>query len=316
MITLANYRITEQIYEGSRSRVYRGMREDDAKSVIIKVLKQEYPTRQELTRYKQEYEIISSLNLEGVIRAYSLETYQRGFVIVLEDFGGESLKTLLKNRSEPISLQAFLTTASKITASLGLIHAKKIIHQDINPNHLIYNGQNGLLKIIDFGIATILNTEKSQFKAPQEIESTLAYLSPEQTGKINRVVDYRTDFYSLGVTFYELLTQQLPFDSKDAGELVYAHIAKQPIPPHYINSKIPPIISEIVMKLLAKNAEDRYQSCWGLEADLELCLYQLETKGEIKPFFLGKHDLMSKFANFSKALWQRSGNCSFACCFN
>ncbi len=291
MITLANYQITEQIYESSRSRVYRGMREDDAKPVIIKVLKQEYPTHQELARYKQEYEIISSLNLEGVIRAYSLEKYQRSLAIILEDFGGESLRSLLNSYSEPISLQEFLIISTKITASLGLIHAKKIIHKDINPANLIYNAQNGLLKIIDFGVATILSTEKPQLKVTQEIEATLAYLSPEQTGRMNRLVDYRTDFYSLGVTFYELLTHQLPFNSQDGIELVHAHLAKQPIPPHYVNSKIPLMISEIVMKLLAKNAEDRYQSCWGLEADLELCLYQLETEGEIKSFSLGEHDL-------------------------
>ena len=291
MITLANYQITQQIYEGSHSRVYRAMREHDGKSVIIKVLKEEHSTYRELTRYQQEYKIISSLNLEGVIRTYGLEKYQRVLAIILEDFGGESLRALLDNHNNPISCQEFLTIATKITASLGLIHAKKIIHKNINPANIIYNSHNGLLKIIDFGIATNLNIEKPQLKVAEDIEANLAYVSPEQTGRMNRVVDYRTDFYSLGVTFYELLTNQLPFNSGDSIELLHAHMAKRPIPPHYINPQIPPTISSIVMKLLAKNAEDRYQSCWGLEADLELCLYRWETENNITSFPLGQHDL-------------------------
>lgn len=310
MITLANYQITQQIYEGSHSRVYRAMRKDDGKPVIIKVLKQEHSTYRELARYQQEYKIISSLNLEGVIRTYGLEKHQRILAIILEDFGGESLRILLDNRDQPISYQEFLTIAIKITASLGLIHAKKIIHKNINPANIIYNPHNGLLKIIDFGIATSLNIERPQLKFAEDIEANLAYVSPEQTGRMNRVVDYRTDFYSLGVTFYELLTNQLPFNSSDSIELLHAHMAKQPIPPHYINSQVPPVISDIVMKLLAKNAEDRYQSCWGLEADLELCLYRWVTENNIVSFPLGKHDLRQSL-QISQKLYGREVEIAF-----
>src|SRR6185503_3885219 len=135
---------------------------------------------------------------------------------------------------------------------------------DINPSNIVWNRAIGQVKLIDFGISTALSRENPTLRNPNVLEGTLAYISPEQTGRMNRAIDYRTDFYSLGATFYELLTGQLPFPTIDAMELVHAHIAKQPIPPHERNSNIPELLSEIVLKLMAKNAEDRYQSAYGL----------------------------------------------------
>ena len=274
MITIPGYQVLTQIYESSNSLVYRGIRELDNQSVIFKVLKQDYLTVNELTRYKQEYEITSSLNLEGIVKAYSLEPYQRTLIIIFEDFGGVSLAQLLNE--QPLTLLEFLKITIQITEILSAIHRVNIIHKDINPSNIVFNPATEQLKLIDFGISTVLSRENPTLKNPNVLEGTLPYMSPEQTGRMNRSLDYRTDFYSLGVTFYELLTNKLPFDTTDALELVHCHIAKQPISPHQINPNIPQVVSDIVMKLLEKTAEERYQSAWGLKADLEECLIQMQ----------------------------------------
>ncbi len=293
MVTVAGCRILAQIYESRNSLVYRGIRESDQQSVILKVLKQDYPTPAEINRYQQEYQITRSFNFGGVVQAYSLEPHQTTLVIIFEDFGGSSLKVLLQERA--FTLKEVLSIAIRNTESLGRIHAAHIIHKDINPANIVFNPETGQLKIIDFGIATVLSRENPTLKNPSVLEGTLAYMSPEQTGRMNRALDYRTDFYSLGVTFYELLTHHLPFATEDPLELVHSHLAKEPIPPHQMNPEIPQILSDIVMKLLAKNAEDRYQSAWGLKSDLTVCLMQLETQGKIEPFPLGRQDISEQF---------------------
>ncbi|HAX74918.1 MAG TPA: serine/threonine protein kinase [Cyanobacteria bacterium UBA11372] len=294
MIILPGIVVQAKIYESEKSLVYRGIYEQKQIPAIIKVLKSDYPSLAELNQYKQEYEITQQLNIPGVIKAYSLEKYQNTLVMILEDFGGDSLKKLVRS-SQKITLVEFLEIAIKITEILGEIHAVNIIHKDINPSNIVYNRETEQIKIIDFGIATILNRENPTLKNPNLLEGTLAYISPEQTGRMNRFLDYRTDFYSLGVTFYELLTNQLPFTTTDPMELVHCHIAKQPIPPDEIDSDIPHEITGIVMKLLAKNPEERYQSAWGIQADLVMCLMQLEANGEIEDIIPGQNDISDKF---------------------
>ncbi|CBN54895.1 MULTISPECIES: trifunctional serine/threonine-protein kinase/ATP-binding protein/sensor histidine kinase [Kamptonema] len=293
MINLAGYEITDQIHESNNSLVCRGVRKQDNQPIILKFLKQDYPMPASLVRYKQEYEITRNLNLESVPKTYSLERYQNSLVIIFEDCGGESLKLLLA--SHKFTLEEFLSTAIKITRALGQIHQHNIIHKDINPSNIIINSITGLVQIIDFGISSVLSRENPSINNPNILEGTLTYISPEQTGRMNRVIDYRTDFYSLGVTFYELLTEQLPCDYSDAMELVHCHIAKQVVSPHEINTAIPKGIADIVMKLLAKTAEARYQSAWGIIADLEECLTQLQTKGEIADFAIAQKDITDKF---------------------
>jgi PAS domain S-box-containing protein len=293
MLTLPGYQILAQIYHSSNSLVYRALREQDNQGIILKVLKSDYPTPAELTRYKQEYEITRSLNIEGVIKAYDLQKYQDTLVMFLEDFGGESLAIALK--SQKIALLKFLPIAISIAETLSRIHAANVIHKDINPSNIVFNQETGQVKIIDFGISTVFTRENPTLKNPQVLEGTLAYMSPEQTGRMNRTLDYRTDFYSLGATFYQLLTGRLPFEATDALELVHCHMARQPIPPHQLVSEIPPAISSLVMKLLAKTAEERYQSAKGLKADLEKCWRQLQTRGSITNFTLGRRDLSGKF---------------------
>ncbi|MEG3966947.1 AAA family ATPase [Microcoleus sp. T2B6] len=299
MIEINGYEILTQIYESINSTVYRGIRQQDNQAVILKFLKEDYPTPSELVRYKQEYEITRNLNLDGVIKAYELKPYQRTLCIILEDFGASSLKHLMDERRESatgvLPLQEFLSIAIKTAEILSSIHAANIVHKDINPGNIIFNPEIGRLKIIDFGISTKFTRENPTLKNPNVLEGTLAYISPEQTGRMNRSLDYRTDFYSLGATFYELLTGQLPFETNDALELVHCHIAKVPISPHQLNPEIPQPLSDIVMKLMAKTAEERYQSAFGIRNDLAECLHQLQTQGNISEFPLGSQDISGQF---------------------
>ncbi|MEH2340789.1 MAG: serine/threonine-protein kinase PknK [Nostoc sp.] len=297
MITLPGIAIQNKIYESSNSLVYRGIR-DDGVEIIVKMLKLDYPSPQELTRYRQEYKITRSLNLEGVVKAYSQHDYQRTLVILLEDFGGESLEQWMHKRPDifcPMPLSTFLGVAIAISDILGRIHAANVIHKDINPGNIVLNPDTGVVKIIDFGIATQFNRTNPTFKSHYILEGTFAYLSPEQTGRMNRLLDYRTDFYSLGVTFYELLTGHLPFKTTDMLELVHCHIAKQPVPPDEINTTIPKPVSDIILKLMAKNAEERYQSAWGIKADLEICAEQLAEIGQIDSIQLALQDVSEQF---------------------
>jgi predicted ATPase/signal transduction histidine kinase/tRNA A-37 threonylcarbamoyl transferase component Bud32 len=301
---VVGYSLTEHLYESANSLVYRGRRGSNELPAIIKILKEDYPTPAELTRYRQEYEITHSLNLEGVIQTYGLEPYQRTLAIILEDFGGQSLKDCFKGHAVP--LEKFLDLAIQIVKTLGQIHSRNIIHKDINPSNIIVNPATGQLKIIDFGISTQLSRENPTLKNPRVLEGTLAYISPEQTGRMNRALDYRTDFYSLGVTFYELLTGQLPFPTTDALELVHCHIAQQPVPPQQIHPALPQALSDLVLKLMAKTAEDRYQNAFGLQTDLETCREQFLATGAITPFTLGTQDLSGRF-QIPQKLYGREG---------
>ncbi|AFZ19746.1 AAA family ATPase [Allocoleopsis franciscana] len=293
MIKFPGLTVITQIHESANSLVYRGIRQFDQQPIILKLLKEDYPTPSQLIHYRQEYEILRKLDLEGVVKVYNLQNYQNTLVILLEDFGGESLKRWLGEKS--FSLSEFLPIALQITQSLGQVHHHNIIHKDINPSNLVFNPQTGQVKLIDFGISTVLARENPSLTSPQLLEGTLAYISPEQTGRMNRSLDYRTDFYSLGVTFYELLTHQLPFQTEEALELVHCHIAKQPVPPHVLEPDIPKIISDIVMKLMAKTAEERYQSAWGIHRDLAECWHQLQQRGKISTFILASADISSRF---------------------
>ena len=283
-----DYQIISKIYESNSSLIYQSFLTETNQPIILKFLKDDYPVPSELTRYKQEYKIISHLNDDYIIKAYDLQRYENRLVILLEDFGGQSLENLLKQ--EHFSLADFLEIALKITKGLIAIHDAKYIHKDINPSNLVYNRKTKELKIIDFGISTTLQTENVSQQTNDLLEGTLAYLSPEQTGRINREIDYRTDFYSLGVTLYQLLLKLLPFSSHDPMELIYAHIAKTPIPPHEKNEQIPLSLSKIIMKLLAKAPEDRYQSAYGLKVDLEFCLEQFKTQKRIPNFAIAQQD--------------------------
>jgi len=293
MILLSGYQILQKIYESSTSIIYRGTRESDQQKVIIKILNNDYPTISELDRYKEEYKIIKSFNCQEIIKVYSLVKFQNSLALIFEDFGGKSLKLILKNKI--FSLFEFLDIATKITIALEQIHSNNIIYKNFNSNNIIYNCHSKQLKIIDFSLATRLKKENYIQENQEILPQRLAYISPEQTGRINLTLDYRTDFYSLGITLYELLTGQLPFQTQDTLELIHCHLSISAIAPHTLNPSIPKPLSNIVMKLMAKNPQQRYQSAWGLREDLQKCLAQLKSSQTINNFILGSKDISDKF---------------------
>lgn len=292
MIKLSNYQIIELIHEGIKTSVYRATRNKDGKLVVIKVLKTEYPELKDIAAFKHEYELIKNLAIAGVVQAHSLEKYNNGLAIVLENFAATSLYKIIE--ADKIELIDFLKIGIQITQALGELHQNYIIHKDIKPQNIIVNLETHQVKIIDFSISSLLFQEKPKFGNPDLLEGTLAYMSPEQTGRMNRSVDYRTDLYSLGVTFYEMLTGQLPFQVTDPMELVHCHIARQPITIDQLIPEIPQVISAIIMKLLSKTAEERYQSAFGIKADLETCLNQLAQTNSITNFSIGQQDHSSQ----------------------
>jgi PAS domain S-box-containing protein len=293
MKTLPGYTIVAEVRDGSKTVVYRGYRTQDARPVILKLHKADYPDVGDLARLRHEYAITRDLELDGIVRPYALEQHGHALVLVMEDFGGVTLRTLLLNGR--VALDTFLPIAISLADTLGRLHQLGIIHKDIKPGNILINPTTGAVKLADFGIAARLPRENQAGASPPLLEGTLAYISPEQTGRMNRAPDYRSDLYSLGVTLYELLTGQVPFPMTDPAELVHAHIAKSPLPPIMLFPDIPPVLSAIVLKLLAKTAEARYQSAYGLKADLETCLAAWQTEGTIADFIPGRHDRSDSF---------------------
>lgn len=291
MFAISGYEILETIYTGEKTVVVRGIKHPAQQQVILKILNLEYPSPAEIAKFKHEYEIVKNLQIEGIVKPDSLEIQQNTYAIVLEDFGGQSLYSAIA--SAPIDLMTFFSIAICLSETLGELHQNHIIHKDIKPQNIIINLEKNIIKIADFGIASKLSKQTQNISNPNLVEGTLAYISPEQTGRMNRAIDYRTDFYSLGVTFYQMLTGRLPFESQDPMELVHSHIAKQPVPPREVKTEnsIPPAVSDIVMKLLAKTAEERYKSAFGLKADLEICREMLQNQGNISAFPLGRQDI-------------------------
>ncbi len=290
---LPGYQLIAPLHEGTKTVIYQGCYELERTPVIIKTLKAEYPALEEIARLRHEYQILHYLDISGIIKPVELKPYEHGLALILEDFGGLPLKQYIN--SKKTNLINFLQIAIQLAKILGKLHQNQIIHKDIKPQNILIKPKNRQIKLIDFSIATRLEKENPTVSNPNYLEGTLAYMSPEQTGRMNRSIDYRTDFYSLGVTFYEILAGQLPFNSNDPMELVHSHIAKQPRSLNQLNPEIPTAVVDIVMKLLAKTAEERYQSARGLLADLEKCLKQLEESGQIKDFTAGKLDRFGQF---------------------
>jgi predicted ATPase/signal transduction histidine kinase len=299
IVNVPGYRITGEIYAGARTLIYRGIREADHYPVTIELLRNPFPSINELLRFRHKYDMGKDFDLPNIIKTIALEPYQNSYALILEDCGSISLQSYLDRvgslGSQSQSLATFLQIAIQLAEALDGLYAHRIIHKDIKPANIIINPETQHSKLIDFSISSRLPKEIQEIKNVNRLEGTLAYLSPEQTGRMNRGIDYRSDYYALGVTFYKLLTGQLPFVSDDPMELVHCHLAKQPIPVHHLTPTIPLVISQIVSKLMAKNAEDRYQNALGLKHDLELCLTQLHATDTIELFSLGSQDLSDRF---------------------
>jgi serine/threonine protein kinase len=289
MINVLDYTVTELIYSSVRSAVYRGQANQDKRPVVIKVLNIDYPTRENLAKLRREYDIARDLNFEGILHPIDIIPFQQGYALILEDFGGISLGSVMTKHK--IGLLACMQIAVKLVDTIGRIHQKGIIHKDIKPSNIIINEETGQVKLTDFSIASHIFGERQEHVNPDILEGTLSYISPEQTGRMNRSIDHRADLYSLGVTLYEMLTGVLPFSATGAMELIHCHMAVPPKPPREIEKDIPAPLSDIVMKLLAKNAEDRYRSAFGLKHDLEECLAKFSTSGTVERFVLGTRDI-------------------------
>ncbi|MBD2578035.1 ATP-binding sensor histidine kinase [Oscillatoria sp. FACHB-1406] len=286
---LPGYTLLEPLYCGSRTLVYRAVQLADRQPVVIKFLRQTHPTFSELVQFRNQYAVAKNLNFSGIIRPLSLKSWQNSYALVMEDTGSISLAQYIQ--THPLDISATLNVGIQLAEILHQLHAHRIIHKDIKPANLLIHSDSQHLQLIDFSIASLLPKETQKIQNPNVLEGTLAYLSPEQTGRMNRVIDYRTDFYSVGVTLYELLTGQLPFQAEEPLDLVYCHIAQSPIPPHELKPEISPQLSAIVLKLMAKNAEDRYLTALGFQYDLQQCLNQWEETGNITAFELGLGDL-------------------------
>ena len=290
---ISGYIVAERLYIGSRTAVYRAVQIDSQRPVVIKVLRQTYPSFDELVQFRNQYTIAKNLPSAGIVRPLSLESVGSSYALVMEDFGGISLGQYIQQQS--LDLTDVLAIALQLAEILEDLCQHHVVHKDIKPDNILIHPESKQVKLIDFSIASLLPKEMQEIQSPNILEGTLAYLAPEQTGRMNRGIDYRADFYALGVTLYQLLCGELPFVAEDPLELVYCHIAKIPAPINQVNSAVPEMVAAIVTKLMAKNAEDRYQSAIGLKQDLQQCLTQWQETGNIPAFELGQRDLSDRF---------------------
>ncbi|WP_437320058.1 AAA family ATPase [Sorangium sp. So ce385] len=286
------FTLVEQMYDTADTVIYRAKRDADGTPVAIKVLKGEHPGQRHVAQLRHELEISRHLNIDSVVRAHRLESIPGGAALVMEYFPGVTLDKLA--RSAPLDLKTKLRIASSLAGTLAAVHGKHVIHKDVKPQNILVNPETWQVKLTDLGSSTRLSEETLAAERPDLLEGTLAYMSPEQTGRMNRVIDYRTDLYSLGVTLYELFAGVLPFQAADPVDLMHSHIARVATPLCERSPEIPRAVSDIVQKLMSKVAEERYQSGTGLKADLDACLSALEATGRIEPFELGSRDVASE----------------------
>jgi PAS domain S-box-containing protein len=247
----------------------------------------EHPPPASLDRFSHEYELRDELDGTWAARPLELRSEHGRTMLVLEDFDGEPLDRLL---GVPMKVGSFLHLAIGIAAALGKVHQRGLVHKDIKPANILVNGASNEVRFTGFGIASRRPRERPSPEPPETIAGTLAYMAPEQTGRMNRSIDSRSDLYSLGVTFYHMIAGRLPFAASEPTEWVHCHIARKPAPPHERLKNVPAPVSQIIMKLLAKTAEERYQTAAGAESDLRRCLAEWELQGRIDPFALGEHD--------------------------
>jgi predicted ATPase/signal transduction histidine kinase/tRNA A-37 threonylcarbamoyl transferase component Bud32 len=281
MLDFVGYRTGAAIHQGTKSIVCRAQRLSDGRAVVLKAPAAERPDRRRIAELRHEQAVLARLDIPGVARLVELVEDGRGRVaLVLEDAGESSLKQHLDARG-PLPLGELLDVAVALAETLGEIHRRGIVHKDVKPHNVVVDAASRRARFVDFSIASVLSREAPLTAGADRLEGTLAYIAPEQTGRMNRGVDHRTDFYSFGVTLYELLSGRLPFTQEVPIELVHAHIALVPRPLHELSPRVPPALSAIVAKLMAKNAEDRYQSAHGVLADLEVCRRGLRRDGVV-----------------------------------
>ncbi len=281
--------VLEALHEGPEYILYRGRDGRDQTPILAVTPVAEQPSARIVGRLQAEYSLATQLDPAWAARPRSLTRHRGRVALVLEDPGGEPLERVIEQyRGSPIDLGKVLRIAVDVTSALGQVHRQGLIHRDVKPAAILVDSADRVW-LTGFGIASRLPRERLPPAAPEVIAGTLAYMSPEQTGRMNRSVDARSDLYSLGVTLYQLVTGVLPFAAADALEWVHSHMARQPVPPAKRRA-VPEPLSAIIMRLLAKNAEERYRTAAGLEADLRHCMSEWQSRGRIDPFVPGASD--------------------------
>jgi serine/threonine protein kinase len=286
--------VLEPIRTGAEFALYRARQLGNEIPFLVVAATAEQPLLQSLRRLEHEYSLAAELEPAWAAKPLALTGHEGRTILVLADPGGEALDRILdREGQEALDVPRFLALAIGMATALGHVHQHGLIHKDFKPENVLVALKPGddasHVWLTGFGIASRLPRERQSPAAPETVAGTLAYMSPEQTGRMNRSIDTRSDLYSLGVTFYQMLTGVLPFDAADPLEWVHCHIARQPVAPADRRA-VPESLSAIVMRLLAKNAEDRYQTAAGLVADLRRCLVQWQTQGRIDSFPLGADD--------------------------
>jgi len=277
----------ETLWEDEEFVLSRHASDDRRSPLLVSMPASAQPTAETVARLNHAYALRDELDSTWAARPVSLESRDGRSALLIEDPGGELLARMI---GTPWDLTPFLCVAIGLAGSLGCLHNRGFIHKDLKPSNILVNIDTFDLWLVGFGIASRLPRERRAPEPPEIIAGTLAYMAPEQTGRMNRSMDARSDLYSLGITLYEMLTGTLPFTASDPMEWIHCHIARQPMPPDERVNGIPAPVAAIVMKLLAKTAEDRYQTAGGVERDLRRCLAQYQAQGYIDDFPLGEHD--------------------------
>src|SRR5882757_7179490 len=284
--------VLETLREGTEFTHYRGRQHGRPYPVLVVALSAVQPSAQSLRRLEHECSLAAELDPAWASRPLALARHEGRTMLVLADPGGVPLDRILDRlQGQPMEPPRFLRIAIGMAGALGQVHRRGLIHKDIKPANVMVDRASGGAWLTGFGIASRLPRERQAPETPEVIAGTLAYMAPEQTGRMNRSIDSRSDLYALGVTFYEMLTGTLPFKATDPMGWVHCHIARQADPPSARAKQIPEVISSLVMKLLAKTAEERYQTAAGLEADLRRCQTEWQANRRIATFPLGMHDL-------------------------
>lgn len=290
---LTGYRLGACIHEGPQTRIFRGERVSDGAKVIIKIHRSELPRPGDVARFRNHFNVTKNIVSTRIDRPIALEHHGKVFALISEDRGEISLREEM--RMSPPSPTRVLIIAIALARTLEDLYVASVIHKDIKPDNILVNPDTGGVRLGDFSIATLLPREAREAQRDTTLSGTLAYVSPEQTGRLHRWIDHRADLYSLGATLYELATATVPFPSTDPMELIHAHLTRRPPNPSTLNPALSAPLCDIIMKLLAKAPVERYQSPTGLRLDLEECLRQDRDQGFVHPFQLGQYDALERF---------------------